>query len=497
MDFVTTSGMTSRDPEATDQDGERDESRIDEGATDARPASGSTIVRDDVTESFSDERPDQIDRSVVVNSWLKTAAMFALRLLIVGIALYALWYVLKTFWGGVLPVILAVIVCTVLAPPTTWMRKIGIPSALGSLISLLTFFAGLGLLVSIIAPDIASHSQVLYLQAVEGVQRLQLWAQGEPLNLDGEDIEQVVNDIASWFQEQAGTIASGVFAGISTATSAVLTLVVVLVLTFFFLKDGHKFLPWLRGALGRRAGLHATELLSRAWTSLGGYIRTQAIVSFVDAACIGIGIWIVGVPMAFTLAVITFIAGFIPIVGAVTAGALAVIVALVSLGFTEAIIVLIIILAVQQIEGNVLQPILQSRAMNLHAVIILISVSVGGGLFGLVGAFLAVPFAAMVAVVFRYFQDMTALHAGEKEAKEIEFVTDEGMLIGEISERESEQQRRIWREELGWAPENVPEPSVPEVGSPHDENSRRSRINTQISSRAMAQIFEKIKRRSR
>lgn len=452
---------------------------------------------DDVTESFADERPDQIDRAVVVNSWLKTAAMFALRLLIIGIGLYALWYVLKTFWAGVLPVILAVIVCTVLAPPTTWMRRIGIPSALASLVSLLTFFAGLGVLIAIIAPDIATHSQVLYLQAVEGVQRLQLWAQGEPLNLDAEDIEQVVNDIASWFQEQAGTIASGVFAGISTATSMVLTIVVVLVLTFFFLKDGHKFLPWLRSAVGRRAGLHATELLTRAWKTLGGYVRTQAIVSFVDAAFIGIGIWIVGVPMAFTLAVITFIAGFIPIVGAVTAGALAVIVALVSLGFTEAVIVLIIILAVQQIEGNVLQPVLQSKAMNLHAVIVLISVSVGGGLFGLVGAFLAVPFAAMVAVAFRYFQDMTALHAGEKTTDEIEFVTNEGELIGEISEREAHQQRRAWREELGWEPENVPETHIDEIAGTNDEKPSRTRTFTRVPSRTMAQIFEKIKRRSK
>lgn len=434
---------------------------------------------DSAAEPASNAKNDQIDRTIVLDSWMKSLATFSLRLLIIGVSLYALWYVLRTFWGGVLPVILAIIICTVLAPATTWLRKIGIPSALGALASILIFFVGLGFLVSLIAPDIAAHSQILYLQAVEGIQRLQLWAQGEPLNIDGADMDSVVNDIASWLQAQAGAIAGGVFAGISTATSVIVTLGVVLVLTFFFLKDGHKFLPWVRNATGRRVGMHATELLTRAWTTLGGYIRTQAIVSFVDSLFIGIGLAIVGVPMAFTLAVITFIAGFIPIVGAFTAGALAVIVALVSLGFTEAIIVLVIVIAVQQIEGNILQPILQSRAMNLHAVVILVSVSVGGGLFGLVGAFLAVPFAAMIAVVYRYLQDMTALQAGEKNAADIDFVSHEGEIIGRVREKESRRQRAAWFDEADWEPETSPsQGNDNSITAPDDQREDSSRAST-------------------
>ncbi|MHA2788568.1 AI-2E family transporter [Corynebacterium sp. S7] len=452
---------------------------------------------DEIAAPVDDDHSDQIDRTIVVDSWLKGAATLSLRLLVIGIALFALWYVVRTFWGGVLPVILAIIVCTVLAPATTWMRKHGVPSAIAALISILIFFVGLGFLISLIAPDIASHSQVLYLQAVEGIQRLQLWAQGEPLNIDAADMESVVNDIASWLQAQAGTIAGGVFAGISTASSVIVTLGVVLVLTFFFLKDGHKFLPWLRNATGRRVGMHATELLTRAWSTLGGYVQTQAIVSFVDALFIGIGIAIVGVPMAFTLAVITFIAGFIPIVGAFTAGALAVIVALVSLGFTEAVIVLIIVIAVQQIEGNILQPILQSRAMNLHAVVILVSVSVGGGLFGLVGAFLAVPFAAMVAVVYRYLQDMTALQAGEKHADEIKFVTREGEIIGKIRENESRQQRQAWREDLDWEPERVPSSAKgtrDDDDATTDESAEKSQNDQDRVRKSLARTFDRLKR---
>ncbi|WIM69004.1 AI-2E family transporter [Corynebacterium breve] len=458
---------------------------------------------DDLAESFAAERPDQVDRSIVLNGWIKSLAMFALRLLIIAVFAYALWYVVKTLWAGILPVILAIIICTVLAPPTTWMRKIGIPSGLAALVSILIFFATVAFLVFLIAPDIASQSQFLYLQAFEGIQRLQLWAQGPPLNVDGSDLQQVIDEIAAWLQEQAGTIAGGIFSGIGTATSIVVTLGVVLVLTFFFLKDGYKFLPWLRSATGRRVGLHATELLTRAWNTLGGFIRAQAVVSLVDALFIGVGIAIVGVPMAFTLAVITFIAGFIPIVGAVVAGALAVLVALVSLGFTEAVIVLVIVLAVQQIEGNVLSPMLQSKAMNLHPVIVLVSVTIGGGMFGLIGSFLAVPVAAMIAVVFRYIQDMTAIHAGEKDADELAFSTEEGELVARISEEEAFHQREKWREKLGWVPTAIPEESASSSGSLNDDklddltSSAQRQPRFTLSSPKIKRLFDQLRNRSK
>ncbi|WP_375544168.1 AI-2E family transporter [Corynebacterium sanguinis] len=415
-------------------------------------------IRDGAPEpKVDDERRDIVDRGVVLNSWLKSAAMTVLRILIICVFLFALSQLIGTFWQGILPVILAIIVCTVLAPIAGFLRRRAhFPSALAALISLLIFFGLIGTLAFLIAPDIAAHSRVLYLQAFEGIQRLQLWLQGPPINMDPDDLNEAVNTVAQWLQNQAGTIAGGVFAGIGTAAGLIVTLTVVLVLTFFFLKDGPRFLPWLRATAGGRPGLHATELLTRAWNTLSGFIRAQAIVSLVDAFFIGVGIWLVGVPMAFTLSVITFIAGFIPIVGAVVAGALAVLIALVSLGFTEAIIVLLIVLAVQQLEGNVLSPVLQSKAMDLHPVIVLVSVTIGGGLFGLVGAFLAVPVAAMIAVVFRYMMDVMKIHSGEKKADQLIFSTPEGLAIAELEEQESIYERKEWRGDRDWATTPVP-----------------------------------------
>ena len=157
---------------------------------------------------------------------------------------------------------------------------------------------------------------------------------------------------------------------------------------------------------GTRGEGHIVELLQRSWTTLGGFIRAQAVVSLIDAFFIGLGLVILKVPLALPLAIMTFMGGFIPIVGAIVAGAVAVLIALVSNGLTTALIVLAIILAVQQLEGNVLSPMLQSKAMNLHPVIVLLSVTVGSDLYGIIGAFLAVPVIATIAVWLRYFSEL-------------------------------------------------------------------------------------------
>ncbi|WP_295804469.1 AI-2E family transporter [uncultured Corynebacterium sp.] len=387
---------------------------------------------------------NQVDRSVVVGEVIKSTSLWALRLFIIGLFLYASFRMLGNFWRGILPVLIALIICTVLAPVASALRRKGLPSALAAAITILVSFTAVGSLFVFIAPDFARQSQTLYLQTVEGIQRLQLWAQGPPLNLDPDEIGVYIDEVALWLQRQAGSIAGSVFTGIGTATSIVVTLFIIVVLTFFFLKDGHNFLPWLRDATGRRTGWHLTELLTRVWTTLGGFVRAQAVVSAVDAVFIGLGLALIGVPLAMALAIITFIAGFIPFVGAIVAGALSVTIALVSLGFTKALLVLGLVLLVQQLEGNVLSPWLQSKAMNLHPVIVLISVTVGSALFGLVGGFLAVPAAATIAVVYRYFQDMMMLQSGERTAEDLQFSTVAGFLIGRYTQEQGDRKREKW-----------------------------------------------------
>ncbi|MBP3088926.1 AI-2E family transporter [Corynebacterium sp. sy017] len=387
-----------------------------------------------VFEQLSPADKHPIDRSVVIVDGVRRLAQWSLRLLLICAAAYVSWFLLKKVWEGVLPIILALIICTVLWPPVAALRKIGLPAGFAAFSVILSSIAFLGGIIYFIAPDVVRQSQIVYHQAFEGIQRAQSWLQGPPFNLDDDKMAERLNSAIQWLQNKSGKIASEIYSGIGIATSVLITAGIVLVLTFFFLKDGDKFLPWLRRITGQRVGWHLTEVLFRVWNTLSGFIRAQAIVSLVDAFFIGLGLYILGVPMAFTLTVLTFIAGFIPILGAVVAGALAVLVALVSLGLTKAIITLIIVLAVQQLEGNVLSPILQSRAMNLHPAIILLSVTIGSSLFDIVGAFLAVPVAATIAVFLHYIEDMIALRSGEKTAEQINFVTTAGTLTAKEGE---------------------------------------------------------------
>ncbi|MFW0792485.1 AI-2E family transporter [Gordonia sp. CPCC 205515] len=352
-------------------------------------------------------------RVQVVLGGLRSTSIVSLQFVLVVAAFWVLVWVLGKLWVVLLPVLFAIIVCTVLWPPVRWMRNRRVPAAAASLVMMLVAVGVLAGVISLIVPSIVRQAPELASRATDGVRRLQEWIQGPPLNVKDDQLDNIVNTITDKLQSSASAIASGVFSGVGTATSLLVTLFTALILVFFFLKDGPKFIPWLDRTLGRPSGAHVGEVLQRMWSTLGGFIRTQALVSLVDATFIGIGLFILQVPLAGVLVVITFLGGFIPIVGAFVAGALAVLIALVSNGLTTALIVLGIILAVQQLEGNVLQPWLQSKSMDLHAVIVLLAVTLGGTLFGITGAFLAVPAAASLAVVLRYLNEQIAERAGE------------------------------------------------------------------------------------
>ena len=389
------------------------------------------VVEDDTIEEkpkFTAE-PGKTDRAAILGQDGRWAAGWALRFIIMVAAGYLLWRGLALVWEGLLPVLLAIIVSTVLWPPVRWLRKHKVPSALSVVIVLVTFFAILGGIFTAMAPSITTQSRDLAEQATKGIEQLQQWIQGPPLNVDLGHYNDIINQISTFLQDRVTDIASRVVSGISTAGSIVVTFVLMLVLTFFFLKDGEGFLPMIRRTTGHNVGWHLTEMLTRIWNTLSGFIRVQAIISFVDAVCIGIGLLVLHVPLAPALAVITFFASFIPIVGALVAGALAVIIALVSNGVTNALLVLLIIIAVQQLEGHILQPVLQSKAMNLHAAIVLLSVTIGSTMFGVVGAFLAVPVAATLSVLVRYHFELVALRAGEITIDDIEMATKESQAM--------------------------------------------------------------------
>jgi predicted PurR-regulated permease PerM len=372
-------------------------------ATTDRPATGGTAPGVAAPDAATPNDPAQPrSRSAAISDGLAFMARWSLRLALIGVGFALLWWVIGQLWVIVMPVLLALLITTVLWPPAAWLRRHGMPAALAATIVLLTALVVLGVVLYLIANSITGGVGEIATNAVAGLQSIQNWISGPPLNIGSTQFNALLEQATQRLQNSVSTIASGVLTGVGTVASLVVTGLLALVLAFLFVKDGDRFLPWLRHFVGPRVGGHLSVVLGGVWGTLGGFIRGQALVSLADAILIGAGLLIVGVPLALPLAVLTFFGGFIPIVGAIIAGALAVLVALVSNGFTAALIVLGIVLAVQQIEGNVLQPILQGKTLNLHAAVVLLAVTAGGSLYGIAGAFLAVPVTAAVAVVLRY-----------------------------------------------------------------------------------------------
>ncbi|MEJ8281667.1 AI-2E family transporter [Pseudonocardia spirodelae] len=341
-------------------------------------------------------------RGTIIGNGLTWVAAWSLRIALIAVGLVLVGYLIGALWVVLWPVVLAVLLATILRPPAALLIRWRFPPALAAALVLLVGLGAVSGLFVAIAPSIAGQTQQITSGVIAALGQIQQWVSGPPLNLGEGQIGDIVAQVTQQLQQSATQIAGSVLTGVSTLASGLVAVVLALVLTFFFVKDGPRFLPWLTSITGRSAGGHIAEVLRRMWQVLGGFIRVQALVSLIDAVFIGVGLVLLGIPLALPLAVLTFIGGFIPIVGAVVAGALAVLIALVTQGFTTALAVVVLVIAVQQVEGNVLQPILQGQSLKLHGAVVLLAVTAGGSLYGIAGAFLAVPVAAVVAVLMRY-----------------------------------------------------------------------------------------------
>ena len=360
-------------------------------------------------------RGDAPTRGHLIGEGLAWTARWSLRFLIVAAALTVVGLILIQLWDIVFPVFLGLVIATIVEPPVTWLRRRGVPGALATALVLILGLAVLGGVVALIAPSVAGQAPQIAQGAVGGIQQIQGWLQGPPFNLGASQIGGYVQAAVERLQQSAGQIATGVLTGLTTVANSVINAVLALVLAFLFVKDGPTFLPWVRRTAGPTSGDHLAEIGARSWLRLGGFIRSQALIGFVDAVFIGIGLVVFGVPLALPLAVLTFFGAFIPIIGALVAGALAVLIALVIQGPATALGVLILILVVQQVEGNLLQPLVQGRGLGLNSALVILAVTAGSSLAGIAGAFLAVPVAAVIAEILRYFGEQIDRRTGEHE----------------------------------------------------------------------------------
>jgi putative heme transporter len=335
---------------------------------------------------------------------LDRAAGWAWRLLVcalaLGVLLVLLWY-LRVI---VLPAIVALTIAPALTPLAGWLGRRGLGRAAPgtALVVGIALVAGL---VALVTTSVVAEYDELAAAVRDGVEDVTDRLEGEPFNLAFEPDRDLGASLGAAWNETSTYLIAGVRSGLGFLVG----LVLALALLYFVLRDGRAFWAWIvrRFPLELRAG--ADRAGTRAWHVLGGFVRGTVLIAAIDAILIGIGLWILGVPLAFPLAVLIFLGAFVPFVGATITGLIAVLVAFADGGLTTALIALGIVLGVQFIEGNFLQPIIQSRSVDLHPAVILLAVAAGGSLFGIVGAYLAVP---VTAVVFAVIASLDAERPG-------------------------------------------------------------------------------------
>ena len=355
--------------------------------------------------SPTDDVPAPSDGGVKVPLLVAGAAAWSWRLLVIGAAAAMIVFVLIQLYVVVVPIILALFLASALEPLVSRLRRAGWPPAPAAATVFLGTLVVLGLLFTWIGTNVADELDDVGERVEAGVDDVREWLQGEPLNLSPERLDQLEEDLRGGFGGGEGTGGvAGVARGARTVTEVFGGLVLMLFTLFFVLKDGFRMGDWFKERIAPAQRDDAVEITGRARRIMRLYLVATALTGLIDGILIAIALLLLGVPLVLPLAVLTFLGGFIPLIGATVAGLVAALVALVDGGFTTALLVVGATILVQQIEGNLLQPLILERAVRLHPLVTVVAVGAGLLVGGLLGAFLSVPLVAIVAQTANYYR---------------------------------------------------------------------------------------------
>ncbi|XTR51828.1 AI-2E family transporter [Pseudarthrobacter sp. So.54] len=341
---------------------------------------------------------------------MRIAASWSWRLGLIILVAGALVWLLSRVSFLLIPVMVAALLAGLLAPVKRSLRRNRVPNGLAVAITILGFIGLIGGALALVGRQLASGFSELWSQALTGIQKIQTWLADGPLHLTAAQIDQYLKDATDALQNNSSSILSGALSFGSTAGHFAAGLVLALFILIFFLLEGDRIWAFLVRLLPRKARA-ATDGAGRVgWSSMVSYARIQMFVAFVDAVGIGVGAAIIGVPLALPLGVLVFLGSFIPIIGALVTGSVAVLLALVANGWVNALIMLGIVLLVQQLESHILQPLVMGKAVSLHPVSVILAVAAGSYLAGIPGALFSVPILAVANSSVRYIAGRTWEH---------------------------------------------------------------------------------------
>jgi predicted PurR-regulated permease PerM len=349
----------------------------------------------DVTAAAPPTRPASTPRGQIPR-WLQTAAGWSWRLLLLGLLLYVIARVASALRIVVLPCVAALLLTALLQPLTTRLKRAGLPPILAtwcSLLAAVAVIAGLGTLIGV---RFNAEYPTLVSDVTHFGHQVQSWLAGPPFHIRRARLDQLVNsainEVKAHKSQVAGTVLTGGKYVIEIVAGTILTLFV----GFFLIKDGERIWAWLTGFLSPDRGDRAGRAGRAAWQVLVSYVRGTVLIAVIHSVVIGLTLWILGVPLVIPLAAVVFLAAFVPLVGILVAGVLAIGVTLATKGWVAAVILLVVFLLENQLDGHLLQPQVVGRIIKLHPLAVILVLAVGGVLAGIPGAIVAVPTAAAI-----------------------------------------------------------------------------------------------------
>jgi predicted PurR-regulated permease PerM len=339
-----------------------------------------------------------------VPALLRNAAAWSWRLLLVAAVVYLAFKVADALRLVVLPLIAALLLSALLQPLKVLLQRIGLPALAATwctLLATIAVLAGAGTLV-------ANRVQADYPQLASEVRRtvhgVQAYLEGPPFRLRGIRLDQLSSKLLDYLAQHKSVVAGTVVTGGRYFIEVLTGLILTAFITFFLLKDGRKIWSWLISGLRPNPHRRARQAGDAAWQALIGYVRGTTVVAAIHAVFIGLALWLLGVPLAVPLVILVFIAAYIPLVGILVVGALAIMITLATKGWIAAVILLAVFLAENQIESHLLQPLVVGRIVRLHPLAIIVVLAVGGIVAGIPGAIVAVPSAAVISYAWPYLR---------------------------------------------------------------------------------------------
>ena len=345
-----------------------------------------------------------------VPGWLQTGAAWSWRLLLLAAAIYLVARVLGILYIVVVPCVAALLLTALVQPLTGRLRRAGLPALAATWVTLLIAAVVLGGLVMLVANRVSADYPALVDETRHTITQIESLLAGPPFHVKSNSVQNFLNNIPGYLSKHKALVEGTVLTGGRIAAEFFGGLVLTLFVMFFLIKDGERIWAWLLGALRTDTAERVNRAGHAAWLAVVYYMRGTVAVAAIHATVVGVALSVMGVPLAFPLAVLVFVAAFVPLVGLLVAGALAILVTLAAKGWVDAVILLGILIIEDQLEAHLLQPQVVGRVIRLHPLGVILALAVGGVLAGIVGAVVAVP---IVAVITRAVPELRRREPGD------------------------------------------------------------------------------------